>query len=179
MVALMAALLLLTGCLQSAPQDTVPTRAVPSPGAGPWDQRDRAVYREAIRRLEGYEARHQRFLAAGKATQAAKVFYQNRLRDWESSFERLQQYEREAIRIARAPVVIRTEPVLIKAFQDGAADVVVLRCTDQSDLGVTKDGEPLPAVHEQPVIQEVDIRRYENLTWRIGTFETTDTPCAR
>ena len=179
MVALVAALLLLAGCSRSEPPDAAGTTPVPSPGAGPWDQRERAVYREAIRELEKYEARNQRFLAAGKATRAAKRFYQQHLRDWESSYAQLQQYEREGIRIARAPVVLSSEPVFIQAFQDNAADVVVLRCTDQSDLGMTQDGTPLPAVHEQPVVQEVDVRRYENLVWRIGTFETTGSPCAR
>jgi hypothetical protein len=178
MVALLAALLLLAGCLESKPQDATETRRLPPPGAGPWDQRELAVYREAIKKLKVYEASHQRFLAAGKATRAAKRFYQNRLQDWESSYAQLQQYEREGIRIARAPVVISMEPASIRAFQDNAASVVVHRCTDQSDLGMTKDGEPLPAVQEEPVVQEVDVRRSENLTWRIGTFKTTDRPCA-
>jgi hypothetical protein len=178
-VAVAAILLLLAGCSPSEPQDAVETRRLPPPGAGPWDQRELAVYREALRQLRAYEARHQRFLAAGKATRAAKVFYQDRLVDWESTYAQLQQNEREGIRIARGPVVISSEPVSIKAFQDNAADVVVHRCTDQSDLGMTQGGEPLPAVHEQPVVQEVDVRRSENLTWRIGTINTTDRPCAR
>jgi hypothetical protein len=177
--AVITTLALLTGCLQSGPQDATATRPFPSPGSGPWDRRDMAVYREAMVRLERYEMRHQRFLAAGKATRAAKVFYQHRLRDWETSFSRLRLNEAEGIRIARAPVVISTEPYSIQSFQDGAADVVVLRCLDQSELGVTKNGDPLEVVHGQPVLQKVDIRRYENRTWRIGTFETTDTSCAR
>ena len=68
-------------------------------------------------------------------------------------------------------------PTSIQAFQDSAAHVVLERCTDQSDLGVTKDGEPVPPEHEEPVVQEAEVRRYENLTWRIVSLTTTDRPC--
>jgi hypothetical protein len=135
------------------------------------------VYREAVGRLEQYVARNQRFLAAGRATPAARSFYRNHLRDWETGYAELQEYERQHVRIARAPVVLRTEPTLILAFQDGAAHIVLERCTDQSDLGVTRKGEPVPAEHERPVVQEAELRRYENLTWRIVSLASTDRLC--
>jgi len=176
-VSLTTTLLLLAGCLQSDPPDTAGTPAVTPAGDAPYNREERAVYREAVRQLEDYEARNQRFLAAGRATRAAKAFYQDRSRAWEESYAQLQEYERQGIRIARAPVVIRTEPASIKSYQDNAAEVVLSRCTDQSDLGMTQDGALLPPVHEEPVIQEVVVHRYENRTWLIGTFTTTDRPC--
>jgi hypothetical protein len=174
--AVVAVVLGLAGCGASEQPASSP---VPSPGAGPWDQRDLAVYREAVRRLEDYDTAHQRFLAAGRATPAARAFYQRHLRDWQPAFAELARHEREHLRVARAPVVLGTEPASIQAFQDGAAHVVLRRCTDQSDLGTTRDGVPVPAAHEEPVLQEAEVRRYENLTWRIVSVTTTDRPCDR
>jgi hypothetical protein len=135
------------------------------------------VYREAVRRLEDFDTGNQRFLAEGRATPAAKAFYQRHLRDWEPAFAELERHEREHVRVARAPVVLSTEPASVLSFQDNAAHVVLTRCTDWSDLGITRDGERLPAVDEQPVTQEVEIRRYEDLSWRIVRLTTTGRPC--
>lgn len=167
----------LAGCDGSPPQEPAAVSQLPPPGAGPWDSRERALYREAVDRLDEYVKRNQRFLAAGRATPAAKSFYRDHLRDGETAYAQLEEYERQQVRTARAPVVLRTVPTSIQAFQDGAAHIVVERCTDQSDLGMTKEGEPLPPDHEQPVVQEAEIRRYENLTWRIVSLTTTDRPC--
>ena len=179
----MTAVTLLPGCQGSAPPDpSAPTTetATAAPGAdGPDNDEERAISREAVRRLDDFEAENQLLLAAGKATRQAKEFYQDTLREWEPSYERLQSNEREGIVVARRPVVLSTDVVSIESFQDNAAEVVLRRCTDQSDLGVTRAGVPVPAVHEAPVIQEVAVYRYENLTWRIGTISNTDTPCAR
>lgn len=167
--------LLLAGCTAAGPDSTaMPAPSSPSPS---YDAEELAVYREAVRRVEDFEARNQPILAAGRATRKAKELYRETLRDWQSSYAQLRANERDGIRIARAPVVLSTEATSIQSFQDDAATVVLARCTDQSDLGATRDGEPLPAVDEGPVIQEVVVRRYENRTWRIGEFTTTDRPC--
>lgn len=172
-----AALLLLAACQGSErPSPTVPTAAATGP-TRTYDEEELAVYRRAVRRVEDFEVENQRILAAGKATEEARRFYQHRLRTWRSSYALLQSYERRGIRIARRPVVISTTATSIKSFQDNAAEVVLARCTDQSDLGMTRNGVPLPAAHDEPVIQEVTVYRSENRTWTIGPFTTTDRPC--
>jgi len=74
--------------------------------------------------------------------------------------------------ITRRPVVLSTTAESIKSFQDNAAEVVLVRCTDQSDLGMTQDGLPVPVLHDEPVVQRVVVRRSENHTWRIGQITT-------
>lgn len=175
--ALMSAATCVAGCQASEqPDPTVPT-APASEQNGTYNKDELAVYREAVRRVEGFEARNQPILAAGKATRQARKFYRDTLFMWQLSWEQLQRYELEGIRIARRPAVISTEATSIKSFQDNAAEVILSRCTDQSDLGMTRAGVPLPAVHDGPVIQVVVVNRYENRTWRLGPFETTDRPC--
>ena len=178
-VALLAAVgitVLLAGCETATPEPT--STSAPAATSPSYDDEELAVYREAVRRVEDFEARNQPILAAGRATRQAKELYRETLRDWRSSYAELRANQRDGIRIARAPVVLGTEATSIQSFQDDAATVVLARCTDQSDLGTTKDGAPLPAVHPEPVIQEVVVRRYENRTWRIGERTTTDRPCS-
>ncbi len=177
-VAVLTAVALLTGCGGSeSPSPAVPTSAAPEEQRT-YDEEERAVYREAVRRVDEFEARNQPILAAGQATRQAREFYRDTLLRWRSSYEQLQSYEREGIRVARRPGVISTRATSIKSFQDDAAEVVLRRCTDQSDLGMSRAGVPLPAVHAEPVIQEVVVYRAENRTWLIGPFTTTDKPCA-
>lgn len=156
---------LLAGCSGSDP----PAAAVPTSPA-PITQRayndeELALYREAVRRVEAFEARNQRFLAAGKATEEARTFYRERLRSWEPSFRQLQFNEANGIKIARAPKVLGTSAKSIKSFQDNAAEVVLSRCTDQPNS-------------TGPVVQEVVVYQYENRTWRIGDFTTSGETCS-
>ena len=177
-VAVITAVTAIAGCQGSEPAGSSVSTPTASERHTPYDEEELAVYREAVRRVDNFEARNQPILAAGKATKEAKAFYQHTLLKWRSSFEQLQSYEEQGIKIARRPVVLSTTATSIKSFQDNAAEVVLRRCTDQSHLQMTRAGVPLPAVHEEPVIQEVVVYRSENRTWRIGPFKTTDTPCA-
>lgn len=167
-----AATLALAGCQDSAPPAPLtPTRA------GPFDAEQLALSREAVRRVARFEAGLQPILAAGKATVRAREFYREHLRSWQPGYAQLRAYERDEIRFARRPVVLRTRATSVKSFQDNAAEIVLVRCTDQSDLGATRAGVPLPVAHEEPVVEVVVAYRYENRTWRLGPFETTDRPC--
>lgn len=177
-VAAIAAATLLAGCQRSEPPGRSGRTPAPPTQSASYNREERALYREALRRVEAFEARNQPLLAAGQATRQAKELYQRSLREWQSSYALLRSYDRDGITVAHRPVVLNTQVVAIESFQDDAAEVTLARCTDQSDLGMTRDGEPLPAVHAEPVIQEVVVYRYENRTWRIGEFVTTDRPCA-
>lgn len=164
----------LAGC--GGAQDPAP---VPSPSAATaLNPEERAVYRQALRQVEAFESTNQRILAKGRATRRAKVFYRDHLKTWRPTYALLRSYEEEGIRTARLPVVLSTTATSIKSFQDNAAEVVLLRCTDQSDLGMTRAGQPVPATYDEPVAQDVVLIRYENLTWIIGEFTTTGEPCA-
>lgn len=143
-----------------------------------YDEEELALFRQAVRRVAEFEARNQPILAAGKLTRHAKQLYRSTLREWQASYAQLQSHERDGIRVARAPVVLSTEATSIKSFQDDAAEVTLVRCTEQSELGVSQAGVLLPAVHEEPVLQKVVVHRYENRTWRIGEFTTTSRPCS-
>lgn len=176
-VVAMTSALLLAACQSS--EEPSPSGSPPT-GAGStaaYDREERALIRQAARRVEDFETRNQSFLAAGKATERAKHFYRETVKDWRSHYARLRSHEKEGIQVARRPGMLGTEVASVKSFQDNAAEIVLRRCTDQSDLGMTRDGVPLPAAHEAPVIQEVVVLRYENRTWRIGRLTTTDTPC--
>ena len=173
--ALLASVLALTGCGgPERPQTGGTASAAPSP----YDAEERAIRREALRRLERFETGNAPILAAGRATAEAKRFYRDHVRDWQTAFAQLEEQERAGIRIARRPVVLSTRVTSIKSYQDNAAEVVLERCTDQSDLGMTEGGVPVPAVHDEPVLQRVVVHRYENRTWRIGAVETTGRPCS-
>ncbi len=144
----------------------------------PYTADERELYREAVRRAESFDAVNQPILAVGRATREAKRLYQRRLYRWHRAFAQLRRYEREGIRVARPPVVLSTEPASVKDFQDNAAEIVLRRCTDQSDLGMTQRGTPVPAEYDEPVIQEVVVSRSENGTWRIDASTTTGEPCS-
>jgi hypothetical protein len=172
-----AAAVLLVGCQGSTgPRSSVASPAVTQP-TRPYTADERALYREAVRRVESFDAANQPILARGKATREAKRLYQRRFYYWRPTFRQLRRYEREGIRVARAPVVLSIEPTSIKDFPDSAGEVILRRCIDQSDLGMTRHGRPLPAEHEEPVIQEVVVSRSENGTWRIDASSTTGEPC--
>jgi hypothetical protein len=144
----------------------------------PFTADERALYREAVRRVESFDAANQPILAAGRATREAKELYQRRLWKWRAAFAELRRSEREGIRVARAPVVLSTEAASVKDFPDSAAEIILRRCTDRSDLGVTQHGTPVPAEHDEPVIQEVVVSRSENGTWRIDSSTVTDEACS-
>ena len=174
-----AAVLSLVGCQGSAgPASSVASPAV-TQATRPFTADERALYREAVRRVESFDAANQPILAAGRATREAKRLYQRRFYDdWQTTFAQLRRYEREGIRVARAPVVLTTEPAVVKDFQDSAAEVVLRRCIDQSDLGMTRHGIPVPAEYDEPVIQEVVVIRSENRSWHLESFTDTGEPCA-
>jgi hypothetical protein len=179
LLATVAAVVLLAGCAGAEePDEVTSTTPVPSEHSGPYTRDQRALYREAVRRVEAFEAANQPLLAAGRATRKAKRFYENHLRDWESAYAQLQEYEAEGVRVERGPIVLSTEPVTVQDFQDNAAEIVIRRCTDQSDLGMTRQGSPVPPRYDEPVVQEVTVVRSENRTWRIASFETTGEMCA-
>lgn len=144
---------------------------------GPYNQEERALYREAVRRLEDFEARNSHFLAAGQANRRARQFYRSQLRDWQSSFSLLGWFETNGIRVQHGPTILATEAASIESFQDNAAEIVLRRCADQSTTRATRDGLLIPIPHEGPVVQNVVVYRYENSTWSIGKIETTDEPC--
>ena len=171
--AVVTATTLLAGCQASERPEPTTTSSV-----RPFTSEEIEVYREAVQRVEDFEARNQAILAAGKATDEARQLYRDTLRAWQWSFAQLQAQQSQGIRIARAPVVLSTRATSIKSFQDNAAEIVLSRCTDQSDLGTTRNGEPVRPVHEEPVIQTVVVHRWENRTWRIGAITTTNTPCS-
>lgn len=175
--AVAASMLLLAACEASDEAGTTgASTSTPVPSAS-YTEEERALYRQAVRRVHDFETENQKILAVGEATQQAKRFYRSRLQDWKAEYRRLQRFEREDIRIARGPVVLSTRATSIASFQDNAAEIVLVRCTDQSDLGMTRHRERVPAVHREPVIQEVVVHRYENRTWAIGEFTTTGRPC--
>lgn len=89
----------------------------------------------------------------------------------------LEARERNRTKAARPPVVLSTRAISVKSFQDNAAEVVLERCIDRPDAARTRNGVRRPAAHDEPVVQEVVVVRYENRTWRIGPFTTTDRPC--
>lgn len=126
-----AAVLTLVACQAAGPPDEPGPTPVAPTADRPYNREERALYREAVRRVEAFEQR---------------------------------RAEREGIPVARRPVVLSTEAGSIQSFQDDAAEIVLRRCVDEPD-----DGGPL--------VQEVDVVRYENRTWRIRSFTTTDEPC--
>jgi hypothetical protein len=177
--ALVVSVLVVTGCGGPGPDPggVASGASSPSPTLTPYDAEERAIRREALQRLEAFDAGNERILAAGRATRETKRFYQRHLREWQPSFARLEEHERSGITIARRPAVLGIRVTSIESYQDNAAEVVLERCIDRSDVGMTRDGVPVPAVHDVPVVQRVVVNRYENRTWRIGAIETTDRPC--
>lgn len=175
---------LIAGCNGSdgPPKPTSSPSGSPTSAAPEWESKyndeELAVYREAVQRVEAFDAKAQPIYAAGKATKAAKELLQDNLLSWQAEFRLLERYERQSIKIARRPVVLSTEAKSIKLLKDDEASVELNRCTDQSDLGGTMNGEPLANANDEPVIQEVDVYRYSDGRWRIGVFKTLDKTCA-
>jgi hypothetical protein len=176
-VAVAAVTALVFGCQERAGLEREAIVPVTPSQEGPYTQEEWALYREAVERLERFERENQRFLAAGEANPEAESFYRDHLRDWEQDYALLKTYEHDRIRIKRRPVVLSSEPASIRTFRDGAADIVVSRCIDASDREMTQDGLLVPWEHDEPVLQEVAVHRYENRSWVIGTVKTTDEPC--
>lgn len=136
-----------------------------------------AIYREAVQRVEAFEAKSRPIYASGKATKPAKELFQDNLLSWQTEWAQLQSYEKKGIKIARGPAVLSTEAKSIQPLKDNAASVELKRCTDQTDLGGSMNGEPLANAYDKPVIQEVDVYRYSDGRWRIGVFKTLETTC--
>jgi hypothetical protein len=86
-------------------------------------------------------------------------------------------FDKKGIKITRGLTVLWTKPKSVTLVRDGAAEVRIVRCTDQSDLGATINGEPLPAAYRKPVIQTVDVYRYPDGHWRIGAYGNLDKRC--
>ena len=176
--------LVLVGCGNSSdapPRSSAPPKSTTTTPPPAWESKyiakELAVYREAVQRVEAYEAKSQPIYAAGKATKAAKEMFQDNLLSWQSEWAQLQSYEKKRIKIARGPVALSSGAKSIKLLKGGAASVELTRCTDQTDLGGTMNGEPLANTHDEPVIQEIDAYRYSDGRWRIGVFKTLETTC--
>ena len=109
LVAAGTAAISLTGC-QSAdpPSSTVATRASAPQHVGTYDKEEVVVYHEAVRRLDDFEERNQRFLAAGIATGRALRFSGS---GWRSGARasRACRTSRGRGSIARRPVVLSTD----------------------------------------------------------------------
>ena len=114
----------LSSCGASEESAPAPVTVTPPGPNSTYDAEELAVYREAVRRVAAFEARHE----------------------------------------AEALEVLSTGTSSIMSFQDNAAEVVLVRCVVMSE-------------DDDPVVQEVVVERYENLTWRIGEFTTTEQPC--
>jgi hypothetical protein len=142
-----------------------------------YSEEELAVYREAVHRVEAFDTKVRPIWAAGEATRAARELLQDNLLTWRTSWAQLQTADERRIRIARGPRVLWTKPTAIKFLGDGAVEVAVVRCTDQSDLGATMNGEPLSEASAEPVIQRIDVYRYRDGRWRIGVFTTLDKKC--
>ena len=176
--------LLLVGCGNSSdapPRSSAPPKSTTTTPPPAWESNytagELAIYREAVQRVEAYEAKSQPIYAAGKATKAAKEIFQDNLLSWQSEWAQQQSYDKKRIKIARGPVALSTEAKSIKLLKDDAASVELTRCTDQTDLGGTMNSEPLANAYDEPVIQEVDVYRYSDGRWRIGVFKTLETTC--
>lgn len=182
-----AALLLavLSSCSKpTTAQDPSPNTPLTSstPSTEAWESdftsKQLSVYREAVQRVSAYESQAQAFFAAGKATSEAKSFFQDNLMTWQTRWSDLEAYAKQGIKIPRAPKVLSSKATKISLLADGAADVYIERCVDARNLGGTINGEPLPEAATEPVIQNVDIHKFPDGTWRVGAMETTEEPCA-
>src|SRR3954454_20330860 len=109
-----AAVLSLAGCLGSAGAGSSVAGPTVTQSARPYTDDERALYGEAVRRVESFDAANQRVLAVGRPTRDAKLLYKHRLWRWHKAFAQLRLYEQEGIKVARAPVVLSTRPVSIK-----------------------------------------------------------------
>jgi hypothetical protein len=168
----------------TTPSSEIASEASPSPtssGVAEWEneysEEELAVYREAVQRVEAYLVKALPIWAAGEATRAARELFQDNLLTWRRSWAYLEMYDRRGIKIARNSKVLWTKPQSIQLLEKGGAEVRLVRCTDQSDLGATMNGEPLSEASTEPVIQKVDVYRYPDGRWRIGIFSTVDKKC--
>lgn len=176
----------LAGC--GGPDDQPPSNPpnptpVPTTSATPaWESTygkwELARYREAVLWVESFEAKSRPIWAQGRATASAKELFQDTLLAWQPIWSQLKTYDKQGIRIARGPTVLTTVADSIKILEDGGAEVLLSRCTDQTDLGGSQNGQPVPEAYDRPVIQKVDVYRLANGHWRIGVFKTTDTTCS-
>lgn len=176
----------LTGC--SGPDDQPPSNPpkptpVPTTSTAPaWEstygKQELTRYREAVLWVESFEAKSRPIWARGRATASAKELFQDSLLAWQPIWSQLKTYEKQGIKIERGPIVLTTVADSIKLLDDGAAEVLLSRCTDQTDLGGSQNSRPLPEAYDRPVIQKVDVYRLANGRWRIGVFKTTDSTCS-
>jgi hypothetical protein len=160
---------------QSSP---VPTAESPA-WERKYDDVELEFYREAIQRADAYETKAQPMWAAGKATQAAKELFQDNLLTWRVAWARLNTYEKQGIKIARAPKVLSSEADSIKLLRGVAGETKILRCVDATDLGGTINGEPLQEGTNEPVVQRITAVRDDAGAWRFSDFDTTDKSCRR
>ena len=155
-----------------------PTTAAPDPAwESAFSDAQLDVFREAVRRAEAYETKAQAFFAAGEATPEAKEFFQDNLMTWQVRWADLKSYEQQGIKIAHSPKVLSSEAASINLLKRGAADISIQRCVDATNLGGTINGEPLAEGATEPVIQKVDVHKFPDRTWRMGSFVTTEQPC--
>jgi hypothetical protein len=163
------------------PEPSRPTDPVPAAPQDPpsYDEEERAVYRQALRRVRAFEAANQEVLAVGRASPRAKRLYQDNLRSWRPSYRLLQANQRDGIRVQHGPAVLGVRATSIKSFQDNAAEVVLLRCIDRSAVRMTRRGVPVPSVRSPPVAQQVVVYRSENRTWTIQYLPVGDRTCAQ
>lgn len=112
-MAAVAAVALLPGCVTAEEPDTPSTLPAPTQHTAADTRDERSLYRHAVRQVEAFDAGNHPLLAAGLATPRAKRFSRHHLRDWESAYATLRAHQAQGVRIARGPIVLRTEPVSV------------------------------------------------------------------
>ena len=144
----LAGTLVLAGCA-GAPRPAEPLR---SPyRTGPWSAEERALAREAERRMAAYDAQRQGALLAS--------------------------YAERGLVLTGRPSVLATEVLSVRSFQDDAAEIVLRRCVDRAQVHVSWRGLRAPTLPTAPEAEVAVVERHENRTWRIGPVRSTGEPC--
>ena len=151
---------------------TSPTPTLP-PYLEPYSEAERDAYHQAVAAYAAITRRGAEFEEAGRATVAAKEFYQRFTSDWRTYFATLGGLANTGVRVVGRPVVMTERPVRIVLEGPQGKRVVVRQCLDSQKVKVMQGDEELPQPQfDQPryATTLLVMRRGEDW-WRAGVAE--------
>lgn len=164
-------------------------KPTPSETAPAWQskysEKQIKAYDEALARFTEYETKAEPIWADGKATVAAKSFFEEYFLNPDEQYATLQSYDMYDVQLSGLPKVISSEPIELGDPDKGGQGLAttIRQCVDYRTTTTMQNGEVAPKVEsrQKPVLREIRLMKVGNVKWLISNIDTKpggkDTPC--
>ena len=130
--------------------------------------RQRSAFSGALRAYHAFLAEQSKIVTSGKATPAARLYYQRRTADWQTYWATLQQRVADGISIRGTGRVIRVRPGNIRLHADDTGTVGLQVCGSSKGVRVFDDGKELPQPTAEPrTVKVAMVKLHGESGWRV------------